>query len=64
MTIKKDDLLRPTRNASHTLRVSFVYPCGKLASIYCPTMGSSSPRVISQYEGWSIERDGNHVGTV
>ena len=64
MIIKKDDLLRPTRNHARTVSVSFVYPCGKLASIYCPTLGSSNPRSISQYDGWSIERDGKHVGTV
>lgn len=64
MKIEQDDLLRPTRNAARTLLVSFVYPCGKLASIYCPTMGSSSPRLISRYDGWVIERKGEVVGTV
>ena len=64
MIIKKDDLLRPTRNHARTVKVMFTYSCGTFAMIYCPTVGRGEVRHIDLYGGWAIERDGKHVGTV
>jgi hypothetical protein len=60
--IKTDDILRPTPTSSHGLQVWGIRD--DLVVVYNATIGSASPRVLSRYDGWVIERNGEVVGTV
>ena len=60
--IKADDILRPTSTSSYGLQVWGIR--GDLVVVYNTTLGKASPRILSRYDGWVIERKGEVVGTV
>lgn len=60
--IKINDILRSTPTSSRGLQVHAVR--GEIVDLYDPTCGSVSPKCLSRYDGWVIERHHQVVGTV